>query len=865
MSPSPSLLLHLLLFGSGLAGLGYEMVWTRLLTVSLGHEIVSVLAVVSAFFAGFALGSWLLDGPIRRSARPSLWYAGLEASIGVWSLALLALIPALGPGMAALIGLTPTPLWHWTVSFAFPLILLLPATAAMGATLPAAERLIALNFRNSHAVGGLYAANTFGAVAGVGITTFLLIPAWGYTATGVLLAAGNFGCAVGALLLVGSQPPAPAREAWQPICSDEFSRPRLAVTLFATGLLGIGYEVLVVRVSSQILENTVYSFAGVLAVYLLGTAGGAALYQLRAPRARFREPLLGLLSATSIGCLLGMYILWHAAPLYRGIREVVGAHLTGALVAEVAVAASVLLLPTALMGATFGHLAQAATRNGLGLGRALAVNTLGGAIAPALFGVLLLPTFGSVAALTLSALGYAALLPRPNRVGDWLRLAVPAGLAGSALLWLSPAQLVDLDPRERLLAHVEGVMAAVTVVADDRNHRHLRVNGRFQMGGTSTAYSDQREAHLPLLLHPDPQTALFLGVGTGVTFAAATQHPNLRAEGVELVPEIVALMGYFQPDGQNQNGDERLQMRVADARRFVQAAAGRYDVIVADLFHPSRDGSGSLYTLEHFQAIRARLAPGGLFVQWLPLYQLDLDTLRVIVRTYLEVFPDARAFLAHFSLKAPIIGLVGGAGPQRYPAEWLARRVRDSSLTRELSALRLGNDFELFGCLLADAAQLRTFAGAAPLNTDDRPVVTFQAPRFAYGNPEPAERRLLALLDAFSAGPESILDLAAAGDGGRANQRLAAYFAARDRFIRAGVGVEETADVGRLVRELREPLLAVVRASPDFSAAYNPLLVMAYRLHRTDPESARTLLRELEQANPLRTEASQLRRRLFLE
>lgn len=129
-----------------------------------------------------------------------------------------------------------------------------------------------------------------------------------------------------------------------------------------------------------------------------------------------------------------MYILWHAAPLYRGIRKIVGAHLTGAWVAEVAVAASGLLLPTALIGATFAHLAQAATRNGLGLGRALAVNTLGGAIAPALFGVLLLPAFGSVAALTLAALGYAALLPRPNRAGDWLRLAVPAGLAGSALL-----------------------------------------------------------------------------------------------------------------------------------------------------------------------------------------------------------------------------------------------------------------------------------------------------------------------------------------------------------------------------------------------------------------------------------------------
>lgn len=119
----------------------------------------------------------------------------------------------------------------------------------------------------------------------------------------------------------------------------------------------------------------------------------------------------------------------------------------------------------------------------------------------------------------------------------------------------------------------------------------------------------------------------------------------------------------------------------------------------------------------------------------------------------------------------------------------------------------------------------------------------------------------MALLDAFGPQPGSIFDLAAAEDPDQAERRLAAYFDARDRFIRAGVGVEQTDDVLRLDRTLRGPLLDVVRVSPDFSAAYNPLLAMAYRLHRVDPMSAESLLRELELANPTRAEVRQLRLR----
>jgi spermidine synthase len=93
----------------------------------------------------------------------------------------------------------------------------------------------------------------------------------------------------------------------------------------------------------------------------------------------------------------------------------------------------------------------------------------------------------------------------------------------------------------------------------------------------------------------------------------------------------------------------RLHLMPADARRFVRVTRERYDLIVSDNFHPARSGSGSLYTVEHFKAVQDRLAAGGLFCQWLPLHQLDLETLRSIVRTFLTVFPSVATGSASIS------------------------------------------------------------------------------------------------------------------------------------------------------------------------------------------------------------------------
>jgi spermidine synthase len=353
-------------------------------------------------------------------------------------------------------------------------------------------------------------------------------------------------------------------------------------------------------------------------------------------------------------------------------------------------------------------------------------------------------------------------------------------------------------------------------------------------------------------------------LGTGTTFAAAAHYPGLQADGVELVPEVIKVLPYFEKATGDLSKHSNLHIKVADARRYVQCCREKYDVIIADLFHPARDGAGALYTVEHFNAIRRLLTDDGLFCQWIPLYQLDLNMLRVITRTFLEVFPDAQLFMAHYSLKSPIIGLIGGRNQLRYPADWYKRRLTDSTLASTVHRVRFDSLYSLLGTFMAGNAELGTFAGGSPLNTDRNPVVLFQAPHFVYGNPSSTQERLLNLINILSP-PDVDEILIGKGMDIQEKNRLEAYWLARDSFIKAGVNVTPTNDIKKLFKGVSSPLLSVVRQSSDFSAAYNPLLAIAYSLYSVDREAAHQLLLDLEEANPLRSDARNVRSRLFRE
>ncbi len=817
------------MLASGAAALGCQIVWTQQAALWLGHDGTAALAVVAAFFGGLALGAWAIAPRIERGANPVRAYAACEALIGLWGLVLAFGMPAAGRALMTLVGAEASPAWQWSVAFGGSFALLLPATAAMGATLPAMARITEALQSRGVGLAGPYAANTAGALLGVLAALAGALPGLGLRDTAIACASLNLACALLALRL-GTPQASPAR----PAVVAPAAR-GLLLQLAATGLLGIGLEVLALRVLSQVTENTVYTFAALLAVYLLFTAIGAALHAALAPAPAAPTLRAALLLALALATLAGGGTLWAAQAQREAVAALLGAGLGPAVIAEASLGASALALPALLMGALFSQLAGEARQAGLSFGSALGVNTAAAAAAPFVVGVWALPAFGAKAVLLAVAAGYALLAASQRRA---LAAAMALPLAGVALL-APPLVFVDLPEGSRVLSHAEGTLAAVSVVEDAGGAAVLRINNRQQEGSSVTVLADARQALLPLLLHPAPRRALFLGLGTGITAGAATLDPALRVDAVELLPEVVAASALFAPALAGAADPSRLHVHVADARRFVRTAPQHYDLIVADNFHPARSGSGSLYTVEHFVAVRERLAAGGVFCQWLPLHQLDLATLQSIVQSYLAAFPQARALLATNSLSTPVIGLISRAegGP------FAARSGGGFSVSP--SAFGLPNEWAVLGSFIAGPQSLAAFARGAPWNSDDRPAVAWLAPRATYGEqPSPAER-LLALLAVWHVAPQEIAT-------GVEAVRLAAYLAARRAFIEAGMAVRPTPDARQMLAQVRVPLLAVLRTSPDFEPAREPLVQLAEALREREPETAAALAGELQALRPSR-------------
>jgi len=256
----------------------------------------------------------------------------------------------------------------------------------------------------------------------------------------------------------------------------------------------------------------------------------------------------------------------------------------------------------------------------------------------------------------------------------------------------------------------------------------VRTDNHYVLGGTAQRVHEERQGHLPLLLHPEARRVVFVGTATGITAGAATVHPLERLFLVELVPAVTeAARAWFADANRDVYADPRAVPVLDDARNFLRATSERFDLVVADLFVPWRAGTGSLYTREHFSAVRAHLRPDGLFCQWLPLYQLRRPELESVMRTFLEVFPRAALFRGDFYGRYPIAALVGWAGEPapaaavEGAAERLAARgVRDRWVTDPAGVWAL---------YVGSLAPLRAALADVPLNTEAWPRVEFEAGR----------------------------------------------------------------------------------------------------------------------------------------
>lgn len=793
--------LFLLIYAlSGAAALIYEVAWTRLLTLHMGHTVASASTVLAAFMGGLAGGAALGGKYSARfdRARALRVYAALELLIGAFTL----LIPQ------ALAWARPLLIWAYAdggggLVFGFSrlvlsLALLLGPCAAMGATLPFAARWFLTGVASAGGeAGALYAANTVGAAAGAWAAGFILLPAIGLQATTRGAVALNLVAAAVVWAMARAEDRAqpdpgattsgfPRRRSVDALRPP--AQPRLAAIAVATsGFVALVYEVAWTRVLAQVIGPTTHAFSAMLMIFIAGLAIGSALGSRLAARARY--PIWGLawcLAATSLGSLAATTTIDDVLLAVATRVSSADVQFRSVLLTQIAAVSALLLPITIALGAAFPFAVASSARRSDQLAFDVAVvyaaNTAG-AIAGALAaGFWLVPLLGLSATLR-SAAGLAAAgalllaaaardLTRRSRTAGALAAAAAIAavyatpgwdrelLASGAYKYAPYLRATDLEVGLKagdLLYYAEGAAATVTVRRLGGTVS-LAIDGKVDASNAGDMLTQKLLGHLPLLLHPAPRNVAIIGLGSGVTAGAALRHPVAQVDVLEISPEVVEASTYFSRENHNALHDPRSRLIVGDGRTHLLLASRTYDVIVSEPSNPWMAGVAPLFTREFFLAARARLAPGGILCQWTHTYDIGERDLRSIVATFASVFPEGTMWL----VGSGDLLLLGADHPLERALDGIGRHWTRPGVATDLAEVGATEPFTLYSLFIGGRQALARFgfpAGAAiPIQTDDTLALEFSAPRFIYGRSDPRNVEALLALARQAAAPPPLAE-----------------------------------------------------------------------------------------------------------
>ncbi len=191
-------------------------------------------------------------------------------------------------------------------------------------------------------------------------------------------------------------------------------------------------------------------------------------------------------------------------------------------------------------------------------------------------------------------------------------------------------------------------------------------------------------AQIPLLLHPDPQSALVVGLASGISLGSAGRHPLERLDCVEIAPAMVEASRYFDAYNYRILDDPRVNLIIGDGRNHLALTDRKYDVIISEPSNPYIAGVADLFTREYFQLCRDRLTDRGVAAAWMQAYLIDKASFSSIVRTFQSVFPEMMLWK---TAKGDCI-MVGSKIPLRVDYQELQTKIRQKEVAGDLARIR---------------------------------------------------------------------------------------------------------------------------------------------------------------------------------
>ncbi len=743
--------LLLLFIGSGCSALIYEITWFQTLQLFVGSSAISLGVLLATFMGGMCAGSWAFARIVSPHWHPLRVYALLELLIGVcavglWWGAPLAeriYIENVGGGAAGV-----------ALRALVAAACLLPPTILMGATLPAISRWMESSPAGVSRIGLFYGANILGAVFGCLSAAFYLLRVYDLTTATWTAVAINAAVAIASLVLAWLLPY--DRSLNDPPASPAATgAPRYApyAAIAASGFAALGAEVVWTRDLSLLLGATVYTFAIILAVFLIGLGIGSGLgsgwaRQTAQPwRALAFCQIGAAASAAWASWMLSVSLpYWPIDPglswsPWFGFQLDMARCLWTVLPAAICWGAS---FPLALAAAARG---QDPARL---VGGVYAANTLGAILGAVYFSLAAIPLFGvQIAEQTLisTSLGSALVMlivgrktAGPAGQAGWLlsggqiSAAVATIVLGGAVVATLPAAppgvaaygryLVTMVDEPLYLFHGEGMNASIAVSQFDDGTRNFHVSGKVVASSEPQDMKLQRMlGHLPALLLAQPKSVLIVGCGAGVTAGCFVAHPSIeRIVICEIEPLIPKTAGvFFGEENHFVMDDPRVEVVFDDARHFLATTREKFDIITSDPIHPWVKGAAALYSREYYKICLDHLNPGGIVTQWVPLYESSLDAVKSEFVTFFDVFPFGTVWSNDAAGLGYDIVLLGQVEPTRIDIDALQDRLDredHAKVLKSLDEVEMGSALALLKKFAVRRADLTPWLVDAQLNTD---------------------------------------------------------------------------------------------------------------------------------------------------
>jgi predicted membrane-bound spermidine synthase len=788
--PNQSVKLLFALFTlSGFTGLIYESVWSHYLKLFLGAAAFAQSFVLAAFMAGLALGAWLASRWSSRLKNLLAAYGWIEAAIGVAALlfheayvlltqaSLDHVIPALGsPGAVEI--------FKYTLCAA----LIVPQTVLLGMTFPLLSG--AVIRREPHASGHhlamLYFTNSIGAAIGALAAAFWLLGWLGMPGTMRLAGALNLALAAAVLAIARDGEPAPfsAQPQSGTAATGTYIARLFLAGAFVTGLASFVYEIVWIRMLSLVLGSSFHAFELMLSAFITGLALGGLWIRRRIDRIADPVRYAGLIQVVMGLAALATVFIYHRTFDWMewalGILQRNEAAYPAFNLFSHALAFAVMLPATFLAGMTLPLFTHALLRGGGGeraIGQVYAANTLG-AIAGVLIAVhVLVPEAGLKLALVLGAaadmllgawlLRYSQAAFRRAHAFAAVILGMLAATATARAEVLEPERLASgvfrygrAAPQEqRVFFYRDGKTASVAVLGGKGSRVTIVTNGKPDAAmyldpgdlPTGDEYTMTLLAALPLLIRPDARSYANIGWGSGLTAEVLLSHGGPReVHTIEIEPAMVAGARSFYPRNVRAYRDPRSQVYFEDAKSYFARHGRRYDVIISEPSNPWVNGVAGLFTAEFYRETKRYLAPDGVFVQWLQLYELNDRLLGSMLAALGESFADYEVYAAN-SGDLVVVAVAEGRVPRPVPLP-----EKERAFMQQLERIGIKRREEIAARSVGTKSAIaRLFAPLAPpINSDFHPLVQLEAPRARFQ--ASSARAVFALAEA----PLPILEMA---------------------------------------------------------------------------------------------------------